>query len=40
MLLATVHEYAFGTKRAFQPQPRMSAFGGKADIRIQGRHVR
>jgi hypothetical protein len=30
---------AFGTKRTFQSAPAMSAFGGKADIAISGRHV-
>jgi hypothetical protein len=30
---------AFGTKRTSDRHPAMSAFGGKADIAISGRHV-
>jgi hypothetical protein len=30
---------AFGTKRTSKRRPAMSAFGGKADVVISGRHV-
>jgi len=34
MLIAAVHESVFGTKRTSLFAPRMSAIGGKADMRF------
>ena len=31
---------AIGIKRTFQPRPQMSAFGGKADMALNGQNVR
>jgi hypothetical protein len=35
MLFAAVHESPYGTKRTFQPHPRMSDFGVTLDISIR-----
>jgi hypothetical protein len=36
ILVAALHESAFGTKRTYRVAPHMSAFGGKADITFCG----
>jgi hypothetical protein len=37
MLFAAMQMVAIGTKRTFQPHPRLSAFGGIADINLRWR---